>query len=408
MVNEINIAIIGAGPAGLSCATHLAKLSNDVTVFERQEKSGGTPLHCGHKGFGIFEFQRVLSGPEYGELLTKKAKDAGVKINLKHSLYKIEDDILHFSTPDGVKKYKAKRVVFALGVRESHRSNYFITGTRSPNIITTGALQRFVYEEGYIPFDKGTIYNTEIVSFSALYTSTHNDIEIEAMVEKQKNIKTFSLLKPISEKYFKTEILTNVKDMQIHGVDKKISHIGIKKDDKNLAIKCDGVIFSGGFRPESAVLQQSFDDFNTINKSVNTTQTFQLQNPNYFATGNILRGALAAFKCYFEGKECAKFVDSSLKKDEKREIVKIDFQSEEVDWFTPTMIDLNEDKKYLTKLRFKREVKGELRVLLNGKAFIFQKVDAKPYKTVTIPWINYEVKPQDKIEIIFTTENRDI
>jgi glutamate synthase (NADPH/NADH) small chain len=35
------IAIVGAGPAGLSCAHRLAMLGNDVVVFEAREKSGG-------------------------------------------------------------------------------------------------------------------------------------------------------------------------------------------------------------------------------------------------------------------------------------------------------------------------------------------------------------------------------
>ena len=35
------IAVVGAGPAGLSCAHRLAMLGNDVVIFEAQEKSGG-------------------------------------------------------------------------------------------------------------------------------------------------------------------------------------------------------------------------------------------------------------------------------------------------------------------------------------------------------------------------------
>jgi glutamate synthase (NADPH/NADH) small chain len=35
------IAVVGAGPAGLSCAHRLAMLGHDVTVFEKKEKAGG-------------------------------------------------------------------------------------------------------------------------------------------------------------------------------------------------------------------------------------------------------------------------------------------------------------------------------------------------------------------------------
>ena len=37
----VDVAIVGAGPAGLSCAHRLAMLGNDVTVFEARPKSGG-------------------------------------------------------------------------------------------------------------------------------------------------------------------------------------------------------------------------------------------------------------------------------------------------------------------------------------------------------------------------------
>ncbi len=39
------VAVIGAGPAGLSCAGELAKRGHDVTVFEKRELSGGLSTH---------------------------------------------------------------------------------------------------------------------------------------------------------------------------------------------------------------------------------------------------------------------------------------------------------------------------------------------------------------------------
>ncbi len=39
--NGIKIAVVGAGPAGLSCAHHLARLGYDITIFESRAKAGG-------------------------------------------------------------------------------------------------------------------------------------------------------------------------------------------------------------------------------------------------------------------------------------------------------------------------------------------------------------------------------
>ena len=40
-MNGKSVAVIGSGPAGLSCATYLARLGYDVTIYERREKPGG-------------------------------------------------------------------------------------------------------------------------------------------------------------------------------------------------------------------------------------------------------------------------------------------------------------------------------------------------------------------------------
>ena len=39
--NGKKVAVVGAGPAGLTCAGELAKLGYDVTVFERNALPGG-------------------------------------------------------------------------------------------------------------------------------------------------------------------------------------------------------------------------------------------------------------------------------------------------------------------------------------------------------------------------------
>ncbi|MBK9529682.1 MAG: NAD(P)-dependent oxidoreductase [Acidobacteria bacterium] len=39
--NGKSVGIVGSGPAGLSCATYLARLGYDVTVYERREQAGG-------------------------------------------------------------------------------------------------------------------------------------------------------------------------------------------------------------------------------------------------------------------------------------------------------------------------------------------------------------------------------
>ena len=50
--NEIKVAIIGSGPAGIECAIELAKNGFDVTIFEKESEIGGL-LTYGIPGFRL-------------------------------------------------------------------------------------------------------------------------------------------------------------------------------------------------------------------------------------------------------------------------------------------------------------------------------------------------------------------
>ena len=72
-IRKINkkVAIIGAGPAGLTCAGELAKMGYDVTIFEALQQSGGVLI------YGIPEFRLPDEVVEYE---VENIKNLGVKI----------------------------------------------------------------------------------------------------------------------------------------------------------------------------------------------------------------------------------------------------------------------------------------------------------------------------------------
>lgn len=69
--NNHKVAIIGSGPAGLTCAGELAKLGYDVTIFEALHIAGGVLV------YGIPEFRLPKS---IVQLEINKLKELGVKI----------------------------------------------------------------------------------------------------------------------------------------------------------------------------------------------------------------------------------------------------------------------------------------------------------------------------------------
>ena len=69
--NGIKVAIIGAGPAGLTCAGDLAKLGYDVTIFEAFHKAGGVLVY----GIPEFRLPKIIVQKEVENL-----EKMGVKI----------------------------------------------------------------------------------------------------------------------------------------------------------------------------------------------------------------------------------------------------------------------------------------------------------------------------------------
>ena len=70
--NGKKVAVIGSGPAGLTCAGDLAKLGYDITIFEALHKAGGVLV------YGIPEFRLPKDGVVLPEVENVKA--LGVKI----------------------------------------------------------------------------------------------------------------------------------------------------------------------------------------------------------------------------------------------------------------------------------------------------------------------------------------
>ena len=69
--NNIKVAVIGSGPAGIECSTELAKQGFKVTIFEKEEEIGGLLTY----GIPGFRLPRNIT-----ENLTSRIKSLGIEI----------------------------------------------------------------------------------------------------------------------------------------------------------------------------------------------------------------------------------------------------------------------------------------------------------------------------------------
>ena len=112
------IAIIGAGPAGLTASYELAKLGYPVTVFERMSKPGGMMQYC----IPSFRLEKFVVANEIAYI-----KDLGVEIITGVEFGK---DI----TLESLRKEGYKAVFVAIGTQQGMKLN--IPGEDSRDVIT--------------------------------------------------------------------------------------------------------------------------------------------------------------------------------------------------------------------------------------------------------------------------------
>jgi len=76
---DIELAIIGGGPAGLAAAIAAKQAGiKEPLIIERNEYIGGILGQCIHDGFGLEIFKKSLTGPEYLDIYDREAKKLGI------------------------------------------------------------------------------------------------------------------------------------------------------------------------------------------------------------------------------------------------------------------------------------------------------------------------------------------
>jgi thioredoxin reductase len=306
-----DIIILGAGPAGLAAAAELKRLGvRDVVVIEREQQAGGVPRHCGHLGFGWKEFRRILTGPSYAKRLTHAA--AGVEVRTGTTALALESGgRVRILSPTGQETLMGRRVLLALGTRETPRSTRLVSGTRPWGVFTSGSLQQLVHLARIQPCRRAVIVGTEFVSFSNLLTMRHAGIKPVAMIEPGERILAPAPGDWIARIAFATRVLTRTQVVAVHGA-RSVTGIEIEREGERSILACDGVVFTGHFVPETAIVKTSHLAIDAGTGGPVVDQYGRCSDPDYFAAGNLLRPVEPSWTAWNEGRAVAHAIAASL------------------------------------------------------------------------------------------------
>ncbi len=386
---HIDVLIIGGGPAGLSAATELKRLGiAHVVVLDRELQAGGIPRHCGHPPFGMREFKRVFSGPQYAHKLVEAANKAGVEIRNSTTVVEIQaGGQLLLVDPKGAYTLSAKRIIYATGVRETPRSARLISGSRPLGVMNTGALQSTVYLKHQRPFKHPVIVGTELVSFSAIQTCLHAGIQPRAMIEQNKSI---SARQPASlyAHFKRVPLHLQTRLLRIDGRTHVEAVTVENADGEQRQIECDGVILSGRFTPDATLARSGHLDIDPHSGGPRVDQFGRCSDPVYFATGNLLRPVETAGWSWNEGRETAQRValDINGKLPDPGTPMPLIIQSPLIQYAMPQQLNPDSGKHGMTQLqlRFTQVAKGTLQFTQDGIVLWQKKISSRPERRILI------------------------
>ncbi|MGH6892924.1 MAG: NAD(P)/FAD-dependent oxidoreductase [Dongiaceae bacterium] len=384
MTTWTDVLILGGGPAGLSCARALRRQGVDkIIVLEREGDFGGIPRHCGHVGFGLREFGRVYSGPDYAKRLADDA--AAVDLRPHMTALKIEPGGQARATGrNGVEDFQAKAVVLALGARETPRSARLISGARPFGVMNTGALQQFVYLHGRSPFERPVVIGSELVALSTLLTLRHAGIKPLAIIEENERITARRPSDWLARLGFGVPLLTNTRLTRIVGRN-KVTAIEVDRGFGIERMACDGVVLTGRFRPETALIAPSHLELDAGTNGPSIDAYFRCSDHNYFAAGNVLRGVETAGQCWREGKAVAEMVIAKLENrlPLRQPDARVTLQGP-LAYVYPQRIyrDAPTTNPLLFKARVARSVRGRLSVKVDGAIVWSRRISALPERRI--------------------------
>jgi len=384
-MTDPDVIIVGSGPAGLSAATTLRCLGHSVMVLDREPTAGGIPRHCGHYPYGLREFRRLLKGPAYAARLTATALAAGVQIRINTTVTALHPGPrISITTPNGPAELSGKTILLATGVRESTRAARLIGGTKPGGILSTGALQGMVYLNHQRPFQNPVILGTELVAFSAIMTCRHLGIRPVAMIEPGPRA-TAPFPSALYPRLRGIPLHLNTTLHAIHGAT-QVTGVTLRQGARTWDLACDGVIISGQFRPDNALLRGSHLAIDPATLGPEVDQFGRCSDPGYFAAGNLLRAVETAGHCWAEGRSVAHAIARALNGNlPTGPAHKITISGPALKYALPQRLSPGTNPALpVLQLRVSQAIRGQITLTANGQSTAHQ-INALPERRITLP-----------------------
>ncbi len=314
MTNRSTILVVGAGPAGLTAATELAR-THQVVLFDRESAAGGIPRHSAHTGYGIRDLHRVMTGPNYARRLVERAREAGVDIRTESTVTGwAGDHSLVVTSPHGRVQWDADAVILATGARERPRSARLIAGDRPAGVLTTGQLQNMVHLHHRTPGKRAVVVGSELVSWSAVLTLREAGCDTVLMTTERSRPESYALFHHPARVLLSTPVSTATRVVRVIGRDalEAVEVEDVRAGSRRI-VECDVLVLTADWIPDYELTALAGLDRDRGTRGPRVDMSLRTSRAGVFAVGNLIHPVDTADVCALDGRQVAGAVRSYLR-----------------------------------------------------------------------------------------------
>ena len=325
--NGHKIAVIGSGPAGLTCAGDLRKMGYDVTIFEAFHKAGGVLVY----GIPQFRLPKEIVAAEIENL---KAMGVVIENNVIIGKSLTVDELfedgyeavfigsgaglpqfLHIPGENLLGVYSANEFLTRVNLMKAYRDDYdtpikkfnrvAIVGGGNVAMDAARVAKRLGAEHVYITYRRG---KDEMPARKEEVEHAEPE-EIEFML----------LNNPVSIKGDENGHVVGIElqKMELGEPDEKGRRRPVPVEGSNWVLDCDAVVIAIGTSP-NPLIRSTTKNLNTTKKGgIEADENGQTSREGVFAGGDAVTGAATVILAMGAGKTGAKSIDKYIKSKKK-------------------------------------------------------------------------------------------
>ena len=297
-MKNVDVIIIGGGPAGLAAAVELYKKGiTDILILEREKHLGGILRQCIHDGFGLERFRESLSGPEYAQRFIDQVKALEIPFLTDVTVTEVTPE-KHVTavSKEGLLEFQARSIAFTMGCRERTRGAIGIPGSRPAGVYTAGVAQSYMNLSNIMPGKEVVILGSGDIGLIMARRLTLEGAKVKAVFELQpypsglpRNIEQclndYDIPLHLSHTVVDIKGRSRLEGVTVARVDEQSRPVPRTEQ----FYSCDTLILSVGLIPENELSLKAGAVLDKRTGGAIVDENYQTGREGIFAAGNVLQ-----------------------------------------------------------------------------------------------------------------------